>query len=168
MLERRDERELDALADLVPRLRRGQGVLGPEPLVRERLHPDGLDQWLAQVVVGIGGRPVIGRTHPLRPALDQVEASVGGDSIEPGAKRALRLEPRQPAPGAEEGLLESVLGVIDRAQHPVAVGVELSAVRLDQRPERILIAATGSLEQASLVPRRGCRGGIHPLPRLDR
>jgi hypothetical protein len=48
------------------------------------------------------------------------------------------------------------------------VGVELSAVRLDQSPERILIAATGSLEQASLVPRRGCGGGIHPLSRLDR
>ena len=55
-----------------------------------------------------------------------------------------------PLPGAQQRLLERVLGVVDRAEHAVAVGVQLAAVRLDQAPEGVLVAARGGREQLAL------------------
>ena len=65
-------------------------------------------------------------------SLDQIEGGVGGDSVEPRAKRASPLELRQAAPRPQERLLERVLRVVDGAQHPVAVRVELAAMGLDE------------------------------------
>ena len=48
VLERGDERELDALALLVASLGRGEAVLEAEPLVRVRLDPDRLDERLGR------------------------------------------------------------------------------------------------------------------------
>ena len=92
VLERGDERELDALAQLVARLGPGEPVLQAELLVRVRLDPDGLRQRHARAVVGIGGRPEVDRQHPLGAPPDHVERRVRGDPVEPRAQRAAALE----------------------------------------------------------------------------
>ena len=152
VLERRHERQLDALAQLVARLGAGRAVLEAEALVRIGIHPDRLGRRQSESVVRVGGRAVVEREHPLLgPPRDQVEAAVGGDRVEPRAERAAALEPGQPAPGAQRGVLEGVLGVLDRAEHPVAVRVELRAIRLEQAAEGRLVAVAGRGEQLLLL-----------------
>ena len=60
------------------------------------------------------------------------------------AQRAAALEPVQRAPGAKQGVLKRVLGVVKRAEHPVAVGLQLAAERLHELGERALVTRTGS------------------------
>ncbi len=88
-----------------------------------------------------------------------------GDLVEPGAKRALALEPRQSAPGAHQRFLESVLGVVDRAQHPVAVRVELAAMGFDERAVGVLVAPTRRLEELLLWSSRAHPGQTRPTER---
>ena len=72
-----------------------------------------------------------GRLHgrgPARAALELVQAGVGRDPVEPGLDRRAALEALEPAPGAQQRLLHDVLGVLGRAEHPVAVDLEGAAV----------------------------------------
>ena len=59
--------------------------------------------------------------RPARPRLELVEAGVGGDAEEPGLDGRAALEARATAPGAQERLLDGVLGVCGRAEQAVAV-----------------------------------------------
>src|SRR5205085_10712683 len=52
-------------------------------------------------------------------------------------------------PRSQQGLLEGILGVLHRAEHAVAVDLELAPVGLGQRAERPLVAGA-SLDQAAL------------------
>ena len=52
-------------------------------------------------------------------------------------------------PRAQERVLQRVVGVVERAEHPVAVGVQLGAMRLDERAERLRVAAGGGAEQVA-------------------
>ena len=97
----------------------------------------------AEPVVRVGRRAVVDRQHALGPPRDLVQAGVRGDRVEPRAQRAAALEAREAAPRAQRGLLQRVLGVVHRAEHPVAVGVELAAVGLEQLRERVLVARRG-------------------------
>jgi hypothetical protein len=45
-------------------------------------------------------------------------------------------------PRAKEGLLHCVFGVLERAEHPVAVQLELGPVALNERRERGLVAGS--------------------------
>ena len=104
-------------------------------------------------------RPGAGSAHPdrspRRPATagpgaacpKHVETGVGRDPVQPGAKRAgaTVTEARAPAPGAQEGLLDDVLGVLERAQHPVAVDLKLAPVAVERRGERGLVARRGAV-----------------------
>jgi hypothetical protein len=147
VLERGDERQLHALAQLVAGLGRGVAVLEAEPLIREGLHPGRLDRRHPDaLVVRVERGAVVEREHPLRAAIDQVQAGVGGDRVEPGAKRAPALELADRAPGAQHRVLERVLGVVQGADHPVAVRVELALVGLHEACERGLVAVAGGLE----------------------
>ena len=65
MLERRDEGQLHALAQLVAGLGRGVAVLEAQSGVRERLDPDGLERRQAEVVVVVDGGGVVDRQHRL-------------------------------------------------------------------------------------------------------
>src|SRR2546428_10464331 len=65
---------------------------------------------------------------------DGREANVGGDAIEPAAERRAPLEAAQSTPRADERLLHRVLRVVERAQHPVAVELNLPTVRLGPPP----------------------------------
>ena len=120
----------------------GDAVLDLEPLVRVGLDPDRLGDRLAGSLVGVGGGPVVDREDPLRPLADHVERGVGRDLVHPRAQRAAVLEPGDPLPGAKQRVLERVLGVVDGAEHPVAVGVQL--------------ARGGARPGARMRPRRRC------------
>jgi hypothetical protein len=151
MLERGDEGQLDALAQLVARVWPGQPVLEAGGLVGVRLHPDRLDHRLAGTVVRVRGRAVVDGQHALGPPRDVVEGRVRRDRVQPGAQRAAALEAAQPAPRPQERLLQRVLRVVDGAEHPVAVGVQLAAVGLDQTREGVLLAASGMIEVDPLL-----------------
>jgi hypothetical protein len=71
---------------------------------------------------------------------DGVEASVGGDAVEPRPRRRLLLQRLAPAPGAQECFLEDVLGIFERTQHPIAVDQQLAPVALGQTLELRLVA----------------------------
>ena len=168
VLERGDEGQLHALAALVAGGRSGEAVLDAQDLVRIGLDPHRLDERLAGPDVGIGGRAVVDREHALGPPRDLIEAGVGRDRVEPRAQRAAALELRETAPGAKQRVLERVLGVVDRSQHPVAVGVQLATVGLDQTTERALVARARPLEQARVHWPSARRSRGHSSNRLDR
>jgi hypothetical protein len=86
--------------------------------------------------------------HGPAPALaERVEAAVRRDPVQPRAQRGALLEAAEPAPGGEQRLLDEILGVLHRAEHPVAVQLELAPVRFDQRRERALVACFRLLDR---------------------
>src|SRR5205823_3230629 len=90
------------------------------------------------------------RPAGLRPATggaDQVEASVRRNAIQPGTQRRASLEPAEPLPRREQRVLQRVLRVVNRTEHPVAVRVELLTVRVGQFAERLAIARPRPLDE---------------------
>ena len=91
------------------------------------------------VRVGLQPQHLAAGRRPRATLREQVQAGVGGDPVEPGPERRASLEGLAPAPGAQEGLLHGVLGVLERPEHPVAVHVQLAPVSLSQPRERRLV-----------------------------
>jgi hypothetical protein len=54
-----------------------------------------------------------------------------------------------------------MLGSVYDAEHPVAVRVQLPAVRLDEALERPLVARASRAQQLALPGRRAARGSPH-------
>ena len=152
VLEGRDEREPDRL----PRNRHlGRVALRRDTGVGHRLHPLGLG---SQVEVGYDrllGRPEVHRHRTALASLDHVEADVRRDAVEPGAQRGTPLEAVDAPPRANERLLDGVLGVERRAEHPVAVAGQLSAVLLEALGD----CRCRLLHQAHTTDRAGAGGG---------
>src|SRR6185437_6390875 len=100
---------------------------------------------------GLGQRDLRGAGRLLpRPAgtVPQcVQAPVGGDPVQPGTQRGTALEPGQAAPGGQQGFLQQILGVLDRAEDAVAVHLKLAPVGLDQLAERLPVARAGLVQQ---------------------
>jgi hypothetical protein len=123
-LQRDDEGQLHRLPARRPRFRR----------LRVRLQPGDVAAAgrfrRVERRQGLGGDP-----SPAVP--DRVEAAVGGDAVQPGARRGPSLERVEAAPGREQHLLQHVVGVGERAEQAVAVQAQLAAVRLDQVAERV-------------------------------
>jgi hypothetical protein len=119
-LQRRDERQLDGLPlddDLVGPLGcRGNLVERP---VRVRLQPRHL------------GEGAEGHGVP-RPPPEQVEADVRRDPVEPGPEQRIALERVASTPGPQQRLLDGILGLVKRGEHPVAVQVQFAPVPLGQ------------------------------------
>ena len=67
---------------------------------------------------------------------DQLETAVRRDPVEPRAQRAAALEAGQRAPCAQQRVLEGVVGVVDRAEHAVAVRVQLGPAAARRAPAR--------------------------------
>src|SRR6202000_1134510 len=78
---------------------------------------------------------------------ERAQAAVGGDPVQPGAQRGAAVVPGQTPPGVQQGLLERVLGILERAEHPVAVHLQFTAVRLGQRPERLAVTGPHPADQ---------------------
>ena len=114
-----------------------------EQPVRVRLEPRQVDRRREVGVQDLFRRPDVGRHDTLRAARQRVEARIRRDAVEPGPEQRTSLERGTRLPCLEVRVLDEVVGVIDRAEHPVAVDVELAAVPLAQRGEGIAIAAAG-------------------------
>jgi hypothetical protein len=68
---------------------------------------------------------------------EHVDAHVGGDPVQPRPQPDPILEPVLGAPGAEQRFLDGVLGLVDRAEHPVAVAGQFATKVLELlRPNR--------------------------------
>src|SRR5207244_9793614 len=85
----------------------------------------------------LGNVRILGRASAGRPT--RVEAPVGGDPVEPSAERGASLEPSEALPGRQQRVLDGVLGILKGSKHPVAMQLELAAVRLGQLPERVAV-----------------------------
>jgi hypothetical protein len=148
VLEARDEGERDGLARLVARLGAG-GRVG-----------DGLEQdvgiWLQPDRLGTLRR--VPDSPPARVA-QGVEAAVGRDSVQPGAHGGPFLELVQRAPRRKQRLLQQVLGVLERAEDPVAVQLELTPVGVRELPEGVFVAAAGTGQLCRVHHPLGHRGG---------
>ena len=147
VLQRGDEGELDGFALRVAGLGACVAVLDAEPLVRVRLDPHGRGKRIARVGLRVRCLAVTERERPLRTLADHVQADVGGDLVEPRAQVGSVLEARQSSPGAEQRVLERVFGVVDRAEHPVRVRVQLVPVRLDEAPKCVGVTVDRRVEQ---------------------
>jgi hypothetical protein len=122
-LERGQERELDRLArhDYCLRLLFARGHL-VEQAIRVRTEPRNLDEraegsWAA------------------RRASEHIEADIGCDPVEPGPDRRATVGGVVRPPRPEERLLDGVLRLVERGQHPVAVDVEFAPVPLGEGRE---------------------------------
>jgi len=80
-------------------------------------------------------------------ARDCVQASVRGDAVEPGAKRNASFEPPDATPGAKERLLNQILGVVEGAEHAIAVQLQLPAVRCGETLKCIAITVPGECQE---------------------
>jgi hypothetical protein len=128
MLQRGDEREPQRLA----RFRHpcGIAVVGHDALVGDRLEPLVRGPG-AELAVHPARGAELERPDPPLLAAEHVEADVRCDPVEPGLERRASLEAVERAPRSHHRLLDCVLGVERRAEHPVAVARELPAVILE-------------------------------------
>jgi len=88
-----------------------------------------------------------GRDVATLAGLELLQAGGGGDPVQPGAQRSASLEGVQVLPGPQQGLLGGVLGVVEGAQHPVAVHVQLTDMGCHQQPELRLVTGQRRLKR---------------------
>src|SRR5437879_6257898 len=75
----------------------------------------------------------------LRAPVEEIQARVRRDPIQPSPKRGAALETPAIAPRPQQRLLHQVLGLVERAQHPIAVHPQLPPIPLSQPSERRLV-----------------------------
>src|SRR5205814_9826450 len=75
--------------------------------------------------------PKIHRARATLSPVQHVEGDVGCDPVEPRSQCRAALEALEPTPGPDERLLDRVLGVERRAEHPVAIRLELRPMLLE-------------------------------------
>jgi hypothetical protein len=63
------------------------------------------------------------------------------DAVKPDLQRGSPVEALQPAPGGQQRLLEKILGILNRAEHAIAIQLELPPVGVDELAERLLVPA---------------------------
>ena len=125
---------------------------------------------MAAAPSGVDG-PSTGRTRTLAVQLASplrfVVAGVDEDPMDPRLEAVRLPQVRDPAPGEDEGVLQSVLGETRVAQDPMGDGVERVADLVHQDGERLTIALAGQLDEVSIhVDLRWCpspAGPDHPL-----
>ena len=104
-----------------------------------------------------------------RSALQQIEANVGRDPVQPWSQSGPILERRQRPPSAEHRVLDGVLGLVDRSKHPVAVAGQLPAVLLQRigrdRGARGVPAHQGSVRTSGIIRRGPARPPSAHTPR---
>ena len=147
MLQGRDEREPDRLARESDFRRI---AVGHDEAVRDGLDPRHLRQ---RVQVRLDRLPGWAEVHrPCTPlaAVQHVEADVRRDAIEPRPQCRTALESIEAPPGADQRLLDGVLGLEGRSQHPVAVAGQLRPVLLEPLLQRLLCRFDGHRPTAIL------------------
>ena len=95
-----------------------------------------------------------------------VDAAVVGHPVQPGAQVHLALVRAQRAVGADEHVLQHVLGVLPRAgaQHLPHVGEQPLAIAVVDRAERVVAARAEECEQLLVraQPEQGGPSGVGP------
>ena len=137
-LQRGHEGQGDGFGLCVAGLRAERDVDAPRERVGIRLEPHDFTEASRLGRLNLGDVPLLGRASAGR--AKRVEAPVGGDPVEPGAERGASLESSEALPGGQERLLQGVLGVLEGSEHPVAVHLQLSAVRFGQLSERVAVS----------------------------
>src|SRR2546429_9130917 len=84
-----------------------------------------------EIITQLGG--------PRAPSRDGGEADVCGDGVQPGGELRAWLVAVGAFPRAQHCLLERVVRVVERAEHPVTVEMERPPVWLHQERERPLV-----------------------------
>jgi len=110
---------------------------------RDRLDPRDLGKGVEVRGLGRTGAAEVHRARAARAAVEHVEADVRGDPVEPRAQRRAALEAVKAPPGADHRLLNGVLGLERRGEHPVAVPGQLGSVLL-----QLLLGAVGRERQS--------------------
>ena len=147
VLDGGDERQRDRLLRLIARVRPGGGVgQAVEQGVRVRLQPDrlapagrlGRRRTAARAApAGGGGRWRAARSGERLVAIRYSQVRSDG--------AALVLA--EAAPGREQGLLQHVLGVLHRAEDPVAVQPQFGQVRTGEFAEGLIVSGAGPLQR---------------------
>ena len=141
-----DEGERDRFHRLVPRFRTGCAVGETlEQGVRVRFEPEQVAEPGGRGRFKAGRRCGHGRAPAGRP--QRVQAPAGGDPVQPGPHRGAPLESGQALPGRQQRILLRVLGVVHRAENPVAVHLQLAPVRVDQLGKRVAVSGLCPGEQ---------------------
>ena len=98
----------------------------------------GLEQMIGIRLEGRGdlGFVEVESLRRARTPFESSQARVRRDPIEPGAERSPVLVPIESAPRPHEGVLEDIVGIVERTEHPIAVHVERTAMRLHEARER--------------------------------
>ena len=125
-------------------------LLDSEGLVRVGLDPDRLHQRLSDAAV-VDPREAHNRSGGFASAaarLRRARCWWRSDTATSAASSA--LERRKRLPGPQQGILQGVLGILDRAEHPVAVRVQLGAMGLDELRVGGLVTLAGGLEQRAI------------------
>ena len=135
VLHRGDERQFQRLVLLVGRLGSRAAGRDSDGLVGVWLEPGRLHGRQAGRGARLGRRPEIVRQDAPAAPLELGQADVRRDPVQPRAGGVVRPQPGQAAPGPHERFLEGIVGVVHRAEHPVAMRVELGPVLLDEIPE---------------------------------
>ena len=148
-LQRRHERERDRLAaSRSAHPGRAPCRQGPRSGRRGRAR----SQLGSALRVGSGGSAIedtsCGRRLRARSTFETV---VGRDPVQPGAQRGPPLEALEPAPGRDQRLLQLVLGVLQRAEDPVAVQPQLGPVGLGSSRNARSSPARARLSAGSLI-----------------
>ena len=106
----------------------GESVLAFDADVWVGLDPHGLEERLREWIVRVGREAVVDWEHSPGPSLDRLEAGIWRDRAKPGFERAAAFESGQRSPRVEQCFLERILGVLNRAEYPIAVGVRRRAM----------------------------------------
>ena len=160
VLERRDERE----ADRLPQFRHGGRIAGhgQDAAVRDRLDPGDLRERRTERGIGGQGRSQVHRPGPSFPSSEHVEADVRGDAIQPRSQGCAALESIEPSPCPHERVLDGVLRLECRSEHPVAVGGQLDPMQFQLGSQRL-----GTV-RCSALGRVRCGGDVcHPRSLLS-
>src|ERR1035438_6067684 len=120
LAQRGDEGQRDGFALFVARLRAERHVdRTREERVGKRFEPGDFAERARLRRCDAGDVPRLGWA-PAGGA-QRIETPARGDAVEPGADRRASFEPAEASPGGEQRVLEGVLGILERSEHPVTV-----------------------------------------------
>ena len=124
----REKRDLD-------RLTRHEPFIHWKPPIGIRLKPRKFRGGSHRLGAVDDWRPQVPWHDPGRSPLERIEAGVRRDAIEPRTDCLRSQVALSLPPCLEEGLLDEIVGIVQRSEHTVAVEVELPPMPLEQRTE---------------------------------
>ena len=120
--------------------------------------PEGPVQFAGEVVgVGHAGAVVdhllgrLGQDRPPGSPPERSPATIGGDSQQPGAERAMLVETANSAKGPDESLLDDILGILAMLEHPKAEAEDHAVISIEEEAWCSRIAGSEGFDQRSVI-----------------